>query len=84
MENYDELSSDDNLHITSFDATTILDIGHIIQGLFAEIGRSVSVTPAESKDEVQKDKRNELINSLLSIGNLTPLFKKVSVTYSMT
>ena len=59
MENYDELSSDDNLHITSFDATTILDIGHIIQGLFAEIGRSVSVTPAESKDEVQKDKRNE-------------------------
>jgi nucleoside-diphosphate-sugar epimerase len=59
MENYDELSSDDNLHITSFDATTILDIGYIIQGLFAEIGRSVSVTPAESKDEVQKDKRNE-------------------------
>lgn len=59
MENYDELDSEDNIHITSFDATSILDIGRIIQGLFAEVGRSVTVTPAESKDEVQKDKRNE-------------------------
>lgn len=59
MENYDELDSEDNIHITSFDATSILDIGSIIQGLFAEVGRSVTVTPAESKDEVQKDKRNE-------------------------
>jgi len=59
MENYDQLDSEDNLHITSFEATSILNIGHIIQGLFAEVGRSVTVTPAESKDEVQKDKRNE-------------------------
>ncbi len=59
MENYDELDSEDNLHITSFNATSILDIGHIIQGLFSELGFSVTVTPAESKDEVQKDKRNE-------------------------
>jgi nucleoside-diphosphate-sugar epimerase len=59
MENYDKLDSEDNLHITSFEATSILRIGHIIQGLFAEVGRSVTVTPAESKDEVQKDKRNE-------------------------
>jgi nucleoside-diphosphate-sugar epimerase len=59
MENYDQLDPEDNLHITSFEATSILNIGHIIQGLFAEVGRSVTVTPAESKDEVQKDKRNE-------------------------
>ena len=59
MNAYDELSSEDNLHITSFESTSIINIGRIIQGLFAEIGRVVTVSPAESKDEVQKDKRNE-------------------------
>ena len=59
MENYDELSSDDNIHITSFEQTSILEIGKIIQDLFSKIGKEVTLSPAESKDEVQKDKRNE-------------------------
>ena len=59
MENYDELGSDDNIHITSFEQTSILEIGKIIQDLFSKIGKEVKLSPAESKDEVQKDKRNE-------------------------
>ena len=59
MNNYDDLTSDDNLHITSFKQTTILEIAEIIQFLFEKLGRKVTVSPAESKDEVQKDKRNE-------------------------
>ena len=59
MNNYDELSSEDNLHITSFKQTTILEIAEIIQFLFEKLGRKVTVSPASSKDEVQKDKRNE-------------------------
>ena len=54
-----KLTSDDNLHITSFKQTTILEIAEIIQFLFEKLGRKVTVSPAESKDEVQKDKRNE-------------------------
>ena len=59
MNNYQEFSSDDNLHITSFKQNTILEIAEIIQFLFEKIGRKVTISPAESKDEVQKDKRNE-------------------------
>ncbi len=59
MNNYDEFSSDDNLHITSFKQTSILEIGEIIRSLFKDIGKDVTVSPAKSKDEVQKDKRNE-------------------------
>ena len=59
MNNYDELTSEDNLHITSFRQTTILEIAEIIQFLFEKLGRKVTVSPASSKDDVQKDKRNE-------------------------
>jgi len=59
MNNYSEFSFDDNLHITSFKQTSILEISEIIQSLFKGIGKDVTVSPAKSKDEVQKDKRNE-------------------------
>jgi len=59
MLNYSELNSEDNIHITSFEQTSILEIGKIIQDLFSNIGKEVTLSPAESKDEVQKDKRNE-------------------------
>jgi len=59
MLNYSELNSEDNIHITSFEQTSILEIGKIIQTLFSSIGKEVTLSPAESKDEVQKDKRNE-------------------------
>ena len=58
MENYSDFTSDDELHITTGDSTDILGIARTIQSLFKEIGREVTIVPAESKDEVQKDARN--------------------------
>ena len=59
MERYTEHSSDSELHITSFQSTTILEIGKIIQGLFKSQGKKITLNPSEAKDEVQKDARNE-------------------------
>ena len=58
MGNYDQLNSDDELHITTGDYTTILEIAQSIQKLFSNIGKKVIIKSAESKDEVQKDARN--------------------------
>ena len=58
MGNYDRLTSDDELHITTGNSTTILEIAESIQKLFSNIGKEVVIKPAESKDEVQKDARN--------------------------
>ena len=58
MGNYDRLTSDDELHITTGSHTTILEIAQNIQKLFFDIGKEVVIKPAESKDEVQKDARN--------------------------
>ena len=58
MQEYDSFTSDDDLHITSGSSTSILGIARTIQSLFKEIGREVTIVPAESKDEVQKDARN--------------------------
>ena len=59
MEKYSAFTSDDDLHITSGSSTSILEIARTIQSLFKEIGREVTIAPSESKDEVQKDARNE-------------------------
>jgi len=59
MQNYDRLTSDDELHITTGSSTTILEIAQNIQKLFSNIGKEVVIKPAKSKDEVQKDARNE-------------------------
>ena len=58
MGNYDRLTSNDELHITTGSYTTILEIAQNIQKLFSDIGKEVVIKPAESKDEVQKDARN--------------------------
>ena len=58
MEEYNHIDSDDELHITTGNSTSILGIASTIQSLFKEIDREVTVVPAESKDEVQKDARN--------------------------
>ena len=59
MENYEELKSTDPLHITNFDYTSILDVARIIEKEFKNIGKTVNISPSESKDSVQLDKRNE-------------------------
>ena len=58
MEKYSDFTSDDELHITTGNSTSILGIAQQIQSLFKEMGRQITVVPAESKDEVQKDARN--------------------------
>ena len=59
MLEYDQFTSDSELHITSFHSTTILEIAKIIQGIFKANGKIVAVEKAQKKDEVQKDARNE-------------------------
>ena len=59
MLNYNDFGPEDNLHITSFNSTKIIDIAHMIAGQFNLIGRSdVKVEPSTEKDTVQLDKRN--------------------------
>jgi len=60
MENYTDFTSEDNLHITSFHYTKIIDIASIICGQFNIIGKyDVTIKPSEEKDSVQLDKRNQ-------------------------
>jgi len=59
MLNYSEFRSEDNLHITSFNSTRIIDIASMIVGQFNLIGKNVSLQPSEEKDTVQLDKRNK-------------------------
>ena len=59
MEKYEDFTSEDDLHITSFSSTSIMAIARIIQGIFKADQRKVDIVPAKSKDEVQKDARNE-------------------------
>ena len=58
MNNYQDLSSDDELHITTGIYTSILEIANEIKKLFSNIGKDVIIKPAQSKDEVQRDARN--------------------------
>ena len=55
---YSEFTSDNDLHITSGNSTSILEIGREIQKLFKGIGKEIKVVPSEEKDVVQKDARN--------------------------
>lgn len=60
MEHYNEFTSEDNLHITSFKYTKIKDIANIIAGQFNLIGKyEIKVEPSTEKDSVQLDKRNQ-------------------------
>jgi nucleoside-diphosphate-sugar epimerase len=59
MNSFNDFKVDDPLHITSFNTTTIKDIAQIITGQFNMIGKSVTYKPAEAKDTVQQNKRNE-------------------------
>lgn len=60
MENYTDFTSEDNLHITSFRSTKIIDVANIIKGQFNLIGKyDVKLQPSTEKDSVQMDKRNK-------------------------
>ena len=59
---YSELPRDQEYHITSFEWTNMLDIANMIAGHFP----GTIVQPAQTKDMIQKDKRNEADNSILN------------------
>ena len=59
MENFNDFTSEDNLHITSFHPTKIIDVAGIINGQFNIIEKEIKVQPSEQKDSVQMDKRNK-------------------------
>ena len=59
MENFNDFTSEDNLHITSFHPTKIIDIAGLINGQFNLIGKEVKVQPSDQKDSVQMDKKNK-------------------------
>jgi nucleoside-diphosphate-sugar epimerase len=53
MNNYQDVSANDELHITSFNDVKIIDIAKIIADKF-----NAKIVKAETKDNVQKDKKN--------------------------
>ena len=59
MENFNDFTSEDNLHITSFRPTKIIDIAGLITGQFNLIDMEVKVQPSDQKDSVQMDKKNK-------------------------
>jgi nucleoside-diphosphate-sugar epimerase len=60
MEKYDDFTPEDNLHITSFRSTKIIDIANIIVGQFNLIGKyNVKAKPSKEIDSVQLDKKNK-------------------------
>ena len=52
--NYTDISRDKELHITNFEWNSILDVANIISSF-----TGAKIKPAETKDMVQRDKRNE-------------------------
>lgn len=52
---YESIPRDKELHVTNFDWTNILNVAKIITVHYPD----TKIIPAASKDEVQKDKRNE-------------------------
>ncbi len=52
---YDEISREENLHITSFKWNSILDVAKIV----ADLHKGIEVKAGNSVDVIQKDKRNE-------------------------
>jgi len=58
---YNKLPRDQEYHITSFEWTTMLDIANMIAGHFP----GTIVKPAQTKDLIQKDKKNEADKNIL-------------------
>ena len=59
MNSFSNFKIDDELHITSFRSESIKDVAQIIMGQFNMINKQVHFKPAEAKDTVQQNKKNE-------------------------
>ena len=51
---YSDFTSDNELHITSGNSTSILEVARQIQLCFEGVQKEVEIVPSEAKDEVQK------------------------------
>ena len=64
MLNYHEFTSEDELHITSFKSTKIIEIASIVEKLFKKSGYDIQIHQGKEKDPVQrlvKNKPNKFI-----------------------
>ena len=59
MINYKEFNSEDELHITSFKSTSIIEIASIIEEYFKKIGYGVKIHQGSEKDPVQRLVKNK-------------------------
>ena len=59
MLNYNEFKSEDELHITSFKSTKIIEIASIIEKLFKKSGYIVKIHQGHEKDPVQRLVKNK-------------------------
>jgi nucleoside-diphosphate-sugar epimerase len=59
MNSYTDFTSDDELHITSFQSNKIKEVANVVVEQFKMIGRhDIKLQPSTEKDNVQMDKRN--------------------------
>jgi len=66
MESYTDFKSEDPLHITSFNTTTIKEVASIINGCFNLINKPIKIKPGIAKDSVQMNKKNEADTYIIS------------------
>jgi nucleoside-diphosphate-sugar epimerase len=67
MNNHADFTSNDNLHITSFEPMRIINIAEIIMNCFHEAGRTdVTVYIGPDKDTVQQDRKNQADRYILN------------------
>ncbi len=58
MLHYEEFNSNDDLHITSFESNTILEIASIVESLFKREGLDIKIKPGKEIDQVQRSQKN--------------------------
>ncbi len=68
---YNEIPRDKQLHVTNFQWTNILNVASLISSHFP----NSTIVPAMSKDEVQKNKRNEADDFILNYWKPKTLLK---------
>ena len=55
---YEDFNPNDNLHITSFKSSSIVEIASIIQDLFKKSGYEINIMKGDQKDQVQRSQKN--------------------------
>ena len=56
---YQEFNSDDDLHITSFKSTKILEIASIVENFLMKLVNHIQIHQGEAQDQVQRLVKNK-------------------------